>query len=287
MSLKYRTSAGTSASDFTDLVVKVGDTLPIGTEVDYDGQTAPAGWQEVSETNLGDVVVDSIRTKNLFDKNRLWNAWINTQGNLVESASNRASDYIDIHGMSHITISGSTTITVVDAFYDSSKTFVSYVEVSTETATLQVPNNAYYIRVTVKPAALDTYQIEEGSTATPYKPHQELNNQEVYSTGETKIGTFLGKPLYRKVINAGTPSISSGGTISIAHNISNIGILKSVEATLVANNYTNQYPIPYISGSRNTSISNVTTTNVIIQSTSESWSGHTLYIILEYTKTTD
>ena len=77
------------------------------------------------------------------------------------------------------------------------------------------------------------------------------------------------------------------GTISIAHNISNIGILKSVEATLVANNYTNQYPIPYISGSRNTSISNVTTTNVIIQSTSESWSGHTLYIILEYTKTTD
>ena len=210
MSLKYRTSAGTSASDFTDLVVKVGDTLPIGTEVDYDGQTAPAGWQEVSETNLGDVVVDSIRTKNLFDKNRLWNAWINTQGNLVESASNRASDYIDIHGMSHITISGSTTITVVDAFYDSSKTFVSYVEVSTETATLQVPNNAYYIRVTVKPAALDTYQIEEGSTATPYKPHQELNNQEVYSTGETKIGTFLGKPLYRKVINAGTPSISSG-----------------------------------------------------------------------------
>jgi hypothetical protein len=161
MSLKYRTSAGTSASNFTDLVVKVGDTLPIGTEVDYDGQTVPAGWQEVDDPN-------------------------------------------------------------------------------------------------------------------------------VYSTTETRIGTWIdGKPLYRKVINAGTPSISSGGTISIAHNISNIGILKSVEATLVANNYTNQYPIPYISGSRNTSISNVTTTNVIIQSTSESWSGHTLYIILEYTKTTD
>ena len=48
MSLKYRTSAGTSASNFTDLVVKVGDTLPIGTEVDYDGQTVPAGWQEVN-----------------------------------------------------------------------------------------------------------------------------------------------------------------------------------------------------------------------------------------------
>lgn len=52
MSIKYRTSAGTSASDFTDLVVKVGDTLPIGTEVDYDGQTAPAGWQEVDDPNV-------------------------------------------------------------------------------------------------------------------------------------------------------------------------------------------------------------------------------------------
>jgi hypothetical protein len=49
MSLKYRTSAGTSASNFTDLVVKVGDTLPIGTEVDYDGQSVPAGWQEVDD----------------------------------------------------------------------------------------------------------------------------------------------------------------------------------------------------------------------------------------------
>lgn len=52
MGIKYRTGQGTSASDFTDLVVKVGDTLPIGTEVDYDGQTAPAGWQEVDDPNV-------------------------------------------------------------------------------------------------------------------------------------------------------------------------------------------------------------------------------------------
>ena len=52
MSLKYRTSAGTSASNFTDLVVKVGDTLPVGSEIDYDGQTAPAGWQEVDDPNV-------------------------------------------------------------------------------------------------------------------------------------------------------------------------------------------------------------------------------------------
>lgn len=52
MSLKYRTGQGTSASDFTDLVVKVGDTLPIGSEIDYDGQTVPAGWQEIDDPNV-------------------------------------------------------------------------------------------------------------------------------------------------------------------------------------------------------------------------------------------
>lgn len=123
----------------------------------------------------GDLVVDSIRTKNLFDKNRLWNAWINAQGNLVESASNRASDYIDVHSLDYITISGSTSDAVIEAFYNSSKTFVSYVEVSSSSITLQVPNNAYYLRVTLKPSAVDTYQIEEGSIATSYRPHQDLH----------------------------------------------------------------------------------------------------------------
>jgi hypothetical protein len=52
MSIKYRTGQGTSASNFTDLVVKVGDTLPIGSEIDYDGQTVPAGWQEVDDPSV-------------------------------------------------------------------------------------------------------------------------------------------------------------------------------------------------------------------------------------------
>lgn len=30
-----------------NIIIKSGDTLPIGTEVEYDGETIPAGWQEV------------------------------------------------------------------------------------------------------------------------------------------------------------------------------------------------------------------------------------------------
>ena len=32
---------------YKDIYVKTFDTLPVGTEVDYDGQTVPTGWTEV------------------------------------------------------------------------------------------------------------------------------------------------------------------------------------------------------------------------------------------------
>lgn len=31
------------------MIVKVGDTLPIGTEIDYEGSVVPDGWEEVDE----------------------------------------------------------------------------------------------------------------------------------------------------------------------------------------------------------------------------------------------
>lgn len=35
--------------EYKDIYVKSFDTLPIGTEVDYDGNTVPDGWTEVSD----------------------------------------------------------------------------------------------------------------------------------------------------------------------------------------------------------------------------------------------
>lgn len=45
-SIKYKDN-GT----YKDIVVKVGDTLPIGAEVDYDGSVVPDGWEQVSDPN--------------------------------------------------------------------------------------------------------------------------------------------------------------------------------------------------------------------------------------------
>ena len=45
-SIKYKDNG-----EYKDIVVKVGDTLPIGTEVDYEGAEVPNGWEEVDDPN--------------------------------------------------------------------------------------------------------------------------------------------------------------------------------------------------------------------------------------------
>lgn len=44
--MKYRNEDGT----FSDIYFKATDTLPIGTEIDYEGEVIPDGWEEVTGT---------------------------------------------------------------------------------------------------------------------------------------------------------------------------------------------------------------------------------------------
>ena len=47
MSIKYRDSEG----NFQEIKIKTKDSLPVGTIVDYDGNTVPDGYEEVEDTN--------------------------------------------------------------------------------------------------------------------------------------------------------------------------------------------------------------------------------------------
>lgn len=49
--------------EYKDIYIKTFDTLPVGTEVDYDGETVPDGWSEIqdystSEIDTGKVWID-------------------------------------------------------------------------------------------------------------------------------------------------------------------------------------------------------------------------------------
>lgn len=70
----------------------------------------------------------------------------------------------------------------------------------------------------------------------------------IYSTTETVIGTFLGKPLYQKMITF--DNIVSSTPITIPHNISNLDVIASIEGVMYNTNNPFGggricYPIPF------------------------------------------
>ena len=290
MSLKYRTSAGTSASNFTDLVVKVGDTLPIGTEVDYDGQTAPAGWQEVSETKLGNVVVDSIKTKNLLHITS-GGLFPNTSGTVVELVG-YYNAIIDVRNMSSLYISGNFTL-IGDGMVRIGK-YSTYPKLgSTGTRTGATSNgiidvsSTNYLLLAFAPTSSSTleqikasFMLEEGTSATTHTPYQNLDDKmEYYSTEEIMIGYWIdGKPIYRKA----TPYTISTGWDAFG-SFSNVD--RFIKISSVRTGSGNCYPF-YASASNYGYFYIPTSKASIFIATAGETSSQGV-LIAEYTKTTD
>ena len=227
MGIKYRTGQGTSASDFTDVVVKVGDTLPIGTEVDYDGQTVPAGWQEVDETNLGDVVVDSIRSKNMYNAiSDIQGQILNSTGGLTQGAGYVTSLFIKVKPSTDYTISKVINTAITDpsrddtmriGYFTSSKTFISRPTRTDAIWTVTTPSNCEYVRISYQHTISGqeycyNVQLEEGSTATAYSPYQELNNQRNEWTDISALITVYPSVIPGIQISSAMAKISGGMT---------------------------------------------------------------------------
>lgn len=108
---------------------------------------------------------------------------------------------------------------------------------------------------------------------------------DIYSTNETRIGTWIdGKPIYRKVIT-GEYALSAGENY-IPHNISNFkecinAIAFDASATRLPS-LGNATSLTYGSNIRA-----VNSTYIQIRSINDTWASRVWYFILEYTKTTD
>jgi hypothetical protein len=113
-----------------------------------------------------------------------------------------------------------------------------------------------------------------------------VNNVKIYSTNERKIGTWMGKPAYGKVIIT-SEYIAPNSTINVAHNISNLGIAFKHDATIYYNGSSIPVPSHYEEQNNNLIVQEINSTNIKVTTYNESWGNYTLYIILEYTKTTD
>lgn len=107
-------------------------------------------------------------SKNLFDKSTaLANKAISdSSGNTFNYNGLNASDYINVSGMAKVSITD-TGASRWGAFYDTNKGFISGFN---GYGTINVPQNAIYMRITVTDAFLDSCMVNEGTTLLPYEP---------------------------------------------------------------------------------------------------------------------
>lgn len=107
-----------------------------------------------------------------------------------------------------------------------------------------------------------------------------------YSTSEKIIGTWIdGKPLYQKTIQAKAGAVTTDGTMvnkTTAHNIANIEsrIGCYINGSAMLHLFGNANAIRYCDAYFDT-------TNVTIRTNSTTFSNATVYVTIQYTKTTD
>ena len=116
-----------------------------------------------------------------------------------------------------------------------------------------------------------------------------ISTSDIYSTEERVIGTWLGKPLYRKVIQHN--GLQANATTNVA-TIENCETILVKEAYLISKNETRlSYPLNLIGYGGNTSdkVYIYSEQNTIKVYSNGGWSDTAwgLDIVVEYTKTTD
>lgn len=234
--MKFRDLDG----QFKDIVIKTGDTLPVGSVVEYEGSTPPAGWSKLSDG--GSVIVSSEepttgeevwiqKGKNLFDKGNA-----NIMGAYINAGTGEIQAYYEGTRMLIIKASPNTTYTIskisgghfrvgtTSAYPNIGVVVDGFINGSTAASiTITTNSTAKYLCCSYWQTGIDTLdeetiknsiQVEKGTTPTEYEPYinkkihtntgngyEEFyneENREIYSTSEQRIGTYLGKPLYRK-----------------------------------------------------------------------------------------
>lgn len=132
--------------------------------------------------DLGEIIVDDITCKNIFD-GKLELGAINSYGaNFSDSNSIRSVNFINVKPDTVYTQSNVNNYKTIIFFYDSSKRFISNVGNNLSTNTFTTPSNCAYVRFCtyVSEGATDTtskFQVELGKVATNYVEHKEFSNK--------------------------------------------------------------------------------------------------------------
>ena len=206
-------------------------------------------------------------------------------------ASNKGTLY-DVEGLSSIsfTITNPLFTTNFITAYDSSKNSLGYTLFNTNTGTYTIPAGAKYITLRAgKNDAVSgtTYKAKiqlEAGPVTTYTPYKNFENEELYSEGEIKIGTWIdGKPLYRKVFTI--TSLTSSNTNLV--DVSGLSIdFAKISGTIITSTGA-KFPINLYDSASNYSVIILSDAGYIRgRGAIGSGTLSKCIVILEYTKTT-
>lgn len=118
---------------------------------------------------------------------------------------------------------------------------------------------------------------------------KEVDNRTIYSTTEQVVGTWInGKPIYRKTLSVTGGLSFNSHKFAFNHNIGNFGMPISVTGVLYDTLNKNYFCLPYITTSEANIMLYCSPTQITVeQNPYENNRLKDLYVILEYTKTTD
>lgn len=144
--------------------------------------------------------IECVKGKNLFDGElELGYININTGVNVDTTNNIRTKNYIPIQPDKTYTLSSNISKNRYAIFYDSSKNYISYIQVikASTSGTFTTPQNAYYIRwYDVVNADLTTqFQLEKGTVATDYVPYDTIQVK------DTKVNIFNSENWYETFHN--------------------------------------------------------------------------------------
>lgn len=281
-----------------------------GHYIDYKGNRIVAGSaaKEIvvspTEPTTGEQIWVQ-KGKNLFNPEIVCVGYINNDtGTLNSNSSNSLStDFIKVSGSKNYYLGYYKQGGSWGAWYDKDKNYISGISIGSYTGEIvKAPENAKYLRFTVSynnnnPNYANNTFIVQSDIEVSYEPYidkkifvkndngvyeefYDESNLEVYSLGEQRIGTWMGKSLYRKVIEF-TMALEEGEN-NVPHGV--IGLDKVIRKDIV-NNSSSMFP--YLDTNETASIFKVSSTDVTIKCIGGSWGSTTRQIILEYTKTTD
>lgn len=188
------TVSGTSVTVTTENIEIPTKTSDLTNDSNFAVTNADNNFS-VGQTIAGETVVDSIRTKNMFDSSYINNQWVSYPSGSIVDAANANARRISCSSGDTFTLSATfgssdSNNIIVMAFYNASGTLLNrYVATNSTTLTLTetAPSNTSYMYVGHYSNLPTTIQLETGSTSTTYAPYQNLDGTSQVITGSATV----------------------------------------------------------------------------------------------------